>query len=167
MGLDSIRNLLTQEFPSTEFLPLENSTPAGFLVPPEMIHAVCSFLHSNENTYFDHLACLTAIDNGVEKHSMEVIYTLYSIPKNLHLTLKVILDRTKPIVDSISDIWGGANWHEREAFDLFGIQFTNHPDLRRILLPADWVGHPMRKDYKEDETYHGMTIVHPDKLANE
>ena len=167
MNLEAIHSLLQSEFPSTEFIALENSTPAGFLIPTENIHSVCAFLHANENTYFDHLACLTAIDSGVEENTMEVVYTLYSIPKNFHLTLKVVLDRPNPIVDSVSEIWGGANWHEREAFDLFGIQFTNHPDLRRILLPADWVGHPMRKDYKEDETYHGMTIEHPDKKVSE
>jgi len=162
--LKSIENLLRQEFSDIELTVLENSMPDGFLISFKNIHAICSFLHANENTYFDHLACLTAIDNGEEENSMEVIYTLYSIPKNIHLTLKVVLDRSNPVIDSISNIWGGANWHEREAFDLFGIQFTKHPDLRRILLPADWVGHPMRKDYKEDETYHGMTIEHPDKL---
>ena len=146
-----------------EFSFLENSTPGGFLIPSKSIHTVCSFLHSNETTYFDHLACLTGIDNGPGSNSMEVVYTLYSIPKGFHLTLKVVLNRENPMVDSVSDIWGGVNWHEREAFDLFGIQFANHPDQRRILLPADWVGHAMRKDYKEDEKYHGMTIEHSDK----
>ena len=161
--LSSIEDLLKVQFPSIEFISLENSTPEGFLVLPKVIHEVCSFLHSNENTYFDHLACLTGIDNGIEEDSMEIVYTLYSIPKDFHLTLKVMLERSNPIVDSVADIWQSANWHEREAFDLFGIKFTNHPDLRRILLPADWVGYPMRKDYKEDQTYHGMNIVHPDK----
>ena len=160
---DSIKNLLKQEFPSMEFSPLENCTPGGFLIPTPNIHEVCEFLHANENTYFDHLACLTAIDNGEEDNSMEVVYTLYSIPRDFHLTLKVIPKRSNPEVKSVSDVWRSANWHEREAFDLFGIKFTDHPDLRRILLPADWVGHPMRKDYKQDETYHGMTIEHPDK----
>ncbi len=97
---------------------------------------------------------------------MEVVYTLYSIPFDHHLTLKVILDRKDPRVDSVANIWRGANWHEREAYDLYGIVFNNHPDPRRILLPADWVGFPMRKDYEEDKTYHGMTIKHPDQLKN-
>ncbi len=89
---------------------------------------------------------------------------MYSIPKDKHLSVKVILDRVEPEIETVTNIWGGANWHEREAFDLYGIRFIGHPDLRRILLPADWVGYPMRKDYDEDNQYHGMTIKHPDQL---
>jgi NADH-quinone oxidoreductase subunit C len=159
--LDQIQLLIKDEL-HLEVSPLEHTTPAGFTIAPEHIHDVCQLLHGNAATYFDHLACLSGIDNGPEAGSMEVIYTLYSIPNDTHLTLKVLLDRSKPEVDSVADIWRGANWHEREAFDLFGITFSNHPDLRRILLPADWVGYPMRKDYVEDTTYHGLTIKHPD-----
>jgi NADH-quinone oxidoreductase subunit C len=74
------------------------------------------------------------------------------------LHLRVVLDREKPEVPSLSGIWKTADWHEREAYDFFGIQFTGHPNLTRILLPADWEGHPLRKDYVEQERYHGIKV---------
>ena len=159
--LDSIQKLIQVNL-GVELSILQNTTPGGFAVPTEKIHAVCELLHSHTTTYFDHLACLSGIDNGPEANTMEVVYTLYSIPNDFHLTLKTTLERANPAIDTVSDIWRGADWHEREAFDLFGILFNNHPDLRRILLPADWEGFPMRKDYEEDQSYHGLTIKHPD-----
>ena len=122
-------------------------------------------LYEHEKTYFDHLACLTAIDNGPTLNTLEVIYNLYSIPYNLPLMLKVEVQRNKaaeplPEIPSVSHIWASANWHEREAYDLMGIRFKNHPDLRRILLPADWEGHPLRKDYKLQERYHGVSVAY-------
>jgi NADH-quinone oxidoreductase subunit C len=94
---------------------------------------------------------------------MEVIYNLYSIPFEHSLMLKIIFPRNKedeplPVVPSVSAIWRTADWHEREAFDLVGISFSNHPDLRRILLPEDWVGYPLRKDYEAQEYYHGIQV---------
>ena len=120
--------------------------------------AVCDFLWRNPTTYFDSLSCVTAIDLGVDSGQMEVIYTLYSIPFHVTLHLRVVLDREKPEVPSLSGIWKTADWHEREAFDFFGIQFIGHPNLTRILLPADWEGHPLRKDYVEQERYHGIKV---------
>lgn len=89
---------------------------------------------------------------------MEVIYHLYSIPHDESLAIKVVLDRQAPIVESVVDIWATANWLERETYDLLGIRFSNHPDMRRILLPNDWEGHPLRKDYEAQEAYHGLTV---------
>jgi NADH-quinone oxidoreductase subunit C len=89
---------------------------------------------------------------------MEIAYNLYSIPFNQHLMLKVKLQREKPEIDSISHIWKTADWHEREIFDMYGIVFKNHPDLRRILMPADWVGHPLRKDYRHQEYYRNIKV---------
>jgi len=101
---------------------------------------------------------LTGLDNGVEKSTMEVLYHLYSIPYNHNIVMKVETDRGNPIVDTVSSVWRTADWHEREAYDMFGIKFNNHPDLRRILLPADWEGFPLRKDYQEQEYYHGIKV---------
>lgn len=89
---------------------------------------------------------------------MEVVYHLYSIPFNKALAVKIIVPRDHPEVPSVAHIWRTANWHEREAFDLLGIHFAGHPDLRRILLPADWEGHPLRKDYQEQSTYRGISV---------
>jgi len=124
---------------------------------------VAEFLHSHTDCYFDYLACVTAIDNGAEKNTLEVIYNLYSIPYDAKFCFKVKLDRNAegqpmPEIESVSHIWRTANWHEREIFDLYGIKFLNHPDLRRILMPADWEGHPLRKDYQLQKYYHQIKV---------
>lgn len=142
----------------------ESSQPQAFLVASDSIAAVCQELHSWDKTYFDQLSCLTALDNGAEAESMEVFYHLNSIPYKLQLTLKVVLPRNNikedplPEISTVSHIWRTADWHEREAYDLLGIRFTGHPDLRRILLPADWEGYPLRKDYQEQDYYHGIKV---------
>ena len=134
----------------------ENSSPKGIRIHADDLIAVCSVLHAHEESYFDMLPCITAIDNGPEKGTIEIAYNLYSIPYNYQLMLKVSLPRDGAEVESLASIWKTANWHEREIFDLFGVHFKNHPDLRRILLPADWDGHPLRKDYKVQEYYKGI-----------
>ncbi|RJE70596.1 NADH-quinone oxidoreductase subunit C [Reichenbachiella sp. MSK19-1] len=137
----------------------ENATPKALLIAPDYIKDVCLYLRDNDQSYFDMLSCLTAIDNGPEINTMEVVYNLYSIPLEQSLMLKVTLDRDKPEIDSMTELWKTADWHEREAYDLFGVQFVGHPDLRRILMPGDWQGHPMRKDYVEPEEYRGMKTI--------
>jgi len=128
-----------------------------FIVP------VCTTLKQNEKTWFDFLSCLSGVDYGVN-NGFGVVYHLASIPYKTQLTLKVRLDDTRnttgelPWVYSVSNVWRTADWHEREAYDLVGIFFRNHPDLRRILLPDDWQGYPLRKDYQDAETYHGIPI---------
>lgn len=132
--------------------PLMLVINAGELVP------VCELLFKNPEAYFDMLTCITGVDNGPEANTMEVIYHLYSIPFHQSLMLKVTLPRENPEAESVTTIWKSANWLEREVFDMFGIVFKNHPDLRRILMPADWKGYPLRKDYKHEETYRGIKI---------
>lgn len=165
MMFPQIKSLLEAEVPGAVVGEDFQSTPKALLIDKEHIHQTCKFLYSNEQTYFDQLACLTGLDNGTEAETMEVIYNLYSIPYNFQLMIKVILDRSEPEINTVSDIWRTANWHEREAFDLLGIKFLNHPDLRRILLPNDWIGHPLRKDYREQEEYHGMAVMYDRKSA--
>jgi len=160
MTFEHIKSLISEKLSDAVLGEDLNATPNALLIDKARIHEVCELLHADEKTYFDMLSCLTGIDNGLEKGSMEVVYNLYSIPFDLHLMLKVELDRENPEIDSVSDIWRTANWHERETYDLLGINFKNHPDLRRILLPTDWEGHPLRKDYSEQEKYHGMTVVY-------
>jgi NADH-quinone oxidoreductase subunit C len=148
-----------------EHLPLKhevkfdlNATPNAILLAPEDLLMVCSELYQNPSTYFDVLSCITGIDNGPEAGTMEVVYNLYAIPFNYHLMIKVMLPRDQPRVESVSSIWRTADWHEREAFDMYGIVFNNHPDLRRILMPADWEGYPLRKDYKHQEYYRDIKV---------
>ena len=136
----------------------EATIPKGFKIHPLDLKKVCFNLRQNPSTFFDMLSCLTGIDNGPEAGTMEVIYNLYSIPFNHHLMLKVTLPRDSPEVDSVEDIWRTADWHEREAYDMFGIKFKGHPDLRRILMPGDWEGFPLRKDYKQQEYYRDIKV---------
>ena len=136
----------------------EKATPKAIVVPASEIKGICTELYQNPSTYFDMLSCLTGIDNGTEANTIEVVYNLYSIPFNHHLMLKVILPRENPVIDSVSEIWRTANWHERETAEMFGIVFNGHPDLRKLLLPADWEGHPLRKDYQHQELYRDVKV---------
>src|SRR5690606_15411364 len=136
----------------------ESTTPKTVVVDAPSILKVCTTLQAEPSCYFDMLSCLTGLDNGPEAGTMEVIYNLYSIPFNTHLMLRVVVPRDNPEVPSVTKVYKTADWHEREAFDLFGIRFTGHPDLRRILLPADWEGYPLRKDYKHQEYYRGVKV---------
>ena len=116
-------------------------------VPPSKIHSLASQLREKEETLFDFLACITGVDYG---HDLGVIYHLRS---TIHQHMVVIksrtTDRENPLFDSVSDIWETANLQEREAFDLLGIKFANHPDLRRLFLNRSW-GFPLRKDFVDN-----------------
>jgi len=136
----------------------ENATPKAIRIDVRDLTAVAQNLKENSATYFDMLSCATGVDNGPDAATMEVIYNLYSIPFDHQLMVKVTVPRDRPEVDSVCHIWKTANWHEREIFDLYGIHFRNHPDLRRILLPADWEGHPLRKDYKHQDYYREVKV---------
>lgn len=136
----------------------EQATPKCIELKAQDLVACMAFLHETDGLYFDSLSCLTGLDNGVEASSMEVIYNLYSIPFDHHLMVKVSLEREKPSIDSLTGIWKTADWQEREVYDLYGIDFNNHPDLRRILLPDDWEGHPLKKDYEHQQYYRGVKV---------
>ncbi len=115
-------------------------------VPSGHIEGVCKYLKSNEN--FDLLADLCGCDRGPEEDPrFEVNYHLFSTVHHSRLRLKVLLPEDVPNVKTVTGIWKTANWHERETYDLLGIIFDEHPDLRRILLPSDFDGHALRKDY--------------------
>jgi NADH-quinone oxidoreductase subunit C len=134
------------------------SSPLTVQIDGTHLVKVCSILQADPTFYFDHLACITGLDNGEATGTLEVIYHLYSIPFHQSLALKVVLARNEAKIDSITSLWGGANWLEREVFDMFGIMFNNHPDLRRILMPADWEGYPLRKDFQHQETYRDIQV---------
>ncbi|MGK7390003.1 MAG: NADH-quinone oxidoreductase subunit C [Candidatus Cyclobacteriaceae bacterium M2_1C_046] len=161
MELTKIADIIKAEVPDVKLEVLENVQPGGLACVAEQLLKICDVLHKHSELYFDQLSCITAMDNGPEANTLEVIYNLSSIPYNYQLTLKVVLPRTEdplPEIPTLSGIWMTANWHEREIFDLMGINFTGHPDMRRLFLPADWKGHPLRKDYKDLETYHGIKV---------
>ncbi len=114
-------------------------------VAPEHIAAACRFLKDEHR--FNRLAAITAVDWWPAEPRFEVVYLLHSLPDNQRLRLKCRLRGDACVIDSVTGVWSAANWYEREVFDLFGITFSSHPDLRRILLPEGWDGHPLRKDY--------------------
>jgi NADH-quinone oxidoreductase subunit C len=114
-------------------------------IPPASIGGVCAYLKNEQK--FTRLSTITAVDWYPQEPRFEVVYHLHSPERNERLRLKCRLPGENPEIASVTAVWRGANWYERETFDLFGIQFRNHPDLRRIMLPEDWEGYPLRKDY--------------------
>jgi NADH-quinone oxidoreductase subunit C len=142
-------------------------------VAPQGLVEVCTYLRDDSELRLDMLNCITGVDyfepdpkkaakTGWEPH-MEVVYHLSSTVKKHSLVLKVMLPRWKdgiageiPEVPSVAGVWSTADWHEREVYDLSGIRFMGHPDLRRILCPEDWEGYPLRKDYEMPLEYHGI-----------
>jgi len=118
------------------------------VVPREKIVEICSFLKTAPGLEFNLLADLCGADRGPEEEPrFEVNYHLFSTTKYHRMRLKVLLNDEDTHVETVTTVWRTANWHERETFDLFGVIFDNHPDLRRILLPEDWEGHALRKDF--------------------
>jgi NADH-quinone oxidoreductase subunit C len=113
-------------------------------IAPAQIVDVCRVLKNTVG--FERLSAVTAVDWWPRAPRFEVVYLLHSIQKNARLRMNVRLAENEDI-DSVCSVWRGANWYEREVFDLFGIRFRNHPNLERIMMPADWEGHPLRKDY--------------------
>lgn len=158
MQFEKLKSTISDLLPTAIVGADETAFPKALWIHSNSILELCKVLHSNEKYYFDSLSCLTGLDNGEEEKSIEIVYNLYSIPHDLHLMLKVKLDRDGPEIDSVSEVWKAADWHEREVFDLLGVKFKNHPDLRRILLPDDWEGYPLRKDYVEQEKYHEVKV---------
>lgn len=118
------------------------------VVPREHITSVCSFLKTWPDGHFDFLADVCGADRGPEEEPrFEVNYHLFSTTKYHRVRLKVLLNEEDVHVSTVTGVWRTANWHERETYDLFGVVFDGHPDLRRILLPEDWQGHALRKDF--------------------
>lgn len=108
---------------------------------------VCRVLR--EEIGLEYLSCLSGVD-WIADGELEVVYCLASLSRPGKVTLRVRMPRDNPVTRSVVSLWASANWHEREAYDLFGIRFEGHPDLRRILLPEDWIGFPLRKDYRDE-----------------
>lgn len=142
-------------------------------VSPSSLVAVCEFLKAEPDLQFDMLNCISGVDYCEPdpkkaakvdwKPHMQVVYHLSSIAKKHTLVVKVMLPRWKndqagqlPEVPSVVNVWRAAEWHEREVYDLSGVWFVGNPDMRRILCPEDWVGHPLRRDYEFPLEYHGI-----------
>ncbi|KOH44836.1 NADH-quinone oxidoreductase subunit C [Sunxiuqinia dokdonensis] len=123
------------------------------VVKSEKLFEICHTLRDDDDFLFDYLMSLSGMDLN---ENLGVVYHLYSMKLKHKLVLKVMVPKTDPKTPSVERIWRTADWHEREAYDLMGIEFTGHHNLIRILCPYDWEGHPLRKDYQTPESYHGM-----------
>ncbi|HUV03652.1 MAG TPA: NADH-quinone oxidoreductase subunit C [Armatimonadota bacterium] len=146
LSSEQIEQAVRNRFPESVEETGEISGVPTLLVRADAILDICAFLKEEPGLSFDYLMSLTAVD---WPDRLDVVYHLYSILQKHYVTLKVRADRATPVVPSVTSVWKAANWQEREVYDMFGIRFEGHPDLRRILLEPDWEGFPLRKDYVE------------------
>ena len=147
MTNEALQNLISSWIPNLEFTE-EKSQFLNISVPPEQLHQLMTQLKKNSETNFDYLFCLSGMDWGA---ALGVVYHLESTIHRHQLVVKVKTeDRETPTFDSVWTIWRTAEFHEREVFDFFGIQFNNHPNLKRLFLTEDWDGFPLRKDYVDE-----------------
>ncbi|HLP15808.1 MAG TPA: NADH-quinone oxidoreductase subunit C [Bacteroidota bacterium] len=156
MTFQEIADLLQKKFGEAITLVKADAAVDPFItVSAASIKDIALYLREDESLAFDYLSCLSGVDR---KGTLEVVYHIASMTLRHKLVLKVSVPTDRPEVPSVESVWKSANWHEREAYDLLGIIFTDHPDLRRILLPYDWEGYPLRKDYEVPEFYNGMRV---------
>jgi NADH-quinone oxidoreductase subunit C len=157
MDIKEIYNILKSAFEEGIGEPVTDKPVDPYMIiNASSINAVCLFLRDEERLQFDYLNCLSGVD--YDKDNLAVVYHMSSFSLNHKLVIKVVVPKSEPKVPTVSDVWASAEWHEREAYDLIGLIFENHPDLRRILCPEDWEGHALRKDYKVPEFYNGMKV---------
>ena len=151
--VQKVSDSLVKKFPEA----LDGEQNSGWIqLKPENWFEIAKWLKDNPDLYFDSLQCNTGFDLG--EGLLESRYNFHSM-KHLHcVEIRIKVSVEKPDIPSVESIWRVADWFERETYDMFGINFTGHSDLRRILLPEDWEGWPLRKDYKEQETYHGIVV---------
>jgi NADH-quinone oxidoreductase subunit C len=114
-------------------------------IAPHKISSICGFLKYDQK--FVRLSSVTAVDRHPAEPRFEVVYHLHAVEQKQRVRLKCRVSGLDPVIESVTSVWRSANWYEREVFDLFGIQFLHHPNLTRIMMPDDWEGHPLRKDY--------------------
>jgi NADH-quinone oxidoreductase subunit C len=164
MTTSEIHELLKARFGDDVGPPSATKGDVWLPVKRERLAEVGRFLKETAGLDFDFCEDLTAVD-WPKRNVIEVVVHLLSYRHKHALKLKVEADRAAPVVPSLQPVWKTADWFEREVYDLFGVTFTGHPDLRRILLPDDWVGHPLRKDYQEAGGWHGIDNVRENPLV--
>lgn len=161
-----IENLIKDiqaKFGDSNIQVIEGAKQDTIVVNVAVLVELCQYLRDAKAYYFDFLSNITAVDYYPENR-FALVYNLASLPYQTQLTIRVELPVENreadnlPEVPTVSEVWRTADWHEREAFDLMGIYFKGHTDLRRILLPDDWEGFPLRKDYEDPESYHGIRV---------
>ncbi len=161
-----ISTKLKEKFPESTLEISEFRGELTIVVKKEDMVPLCTFLRDDPDFSFNFLSDLCGVDYLGRKPRFDVVYHLYSLDKNHRLRLKVKVEEGES-VPSVTSVWNTANWHEREVFDLFGITFDGHPDLSRILLPEDWEGYPLRKDFPltREEVMFSHNKNRPPKIA--
>jgi NADH-quinone oxidoreductase subunit C len=140
--------LVEEKFPEEVVEVVEFRGDTTIEVKPERIVEIMTALRDGHDTGFKYLSMIAGMDYSPASPRFGVVYNLYSHKHHNRITLKTRLaDDLAPAIDSVAQVWATAIWHEREAFDMMGIRFNGHPNLKRILMPEDWLGHPQRKDY--------------------
>ena len=148
-----IGKLIQQKFPNS----LSDSLNEEFIgIKREKWIAIAEYIKSNSDIYIDSLQCITGIDLG--DNILQSRYNFHSMRHGTLIEIRISVTRDSPNIPSIEKIWRIGDWFERETYDMYGIIFDGHRDLRRMLLPEDWEGYPLRKDYEEQETYHGIVV---------
>lgn len=156
MQVQEIFEKLKEEFgDNIKELVIQEKTDPYINIEPAKIFDVCLYLRDDETLLFDYLMCLSGVDAG---DNLIVVYHLYSTIYKHIIVLKVTVPKENPLIPTVERVWRSADWHEREAYDMFGIIFEGHHNLIRILCPYDWEGYPLRKDYKTPEEYHGIKV---------
>ena len=156
MNAQEIYSALEKQFPGKVSDFKGDVFDPWLLVERSSIVEVCTFLRDGASLDFHVLSDLTAID-WPKDEKIQIVYHLFSYTHNHQIVLKVDLPRANPRIATVEGVWKVANWFEREIYDLFGVIFDGHSDLRRIMLPEDWTGYPLRKDYVEQEEYDGIS----------
>jgi NADH-quinone oxidoreductase subunit C len=142
-----IKSKITDNFPNYQIEFSEYLDEFCLKVKKENILEICSFLKNDEELKFVLSEDITAVDWATRKNRFTVVYHIFSLKNNFRLKLKADVDESDCSIDSVSSVWGAANWQERECYDMYGIIFNNHPDLRRMYMPEDFEYHPLRKDF--------------------
>jgi NADH-quinone oxidoreductase subunit C len=138
---------LKEKFPGYKIEPVEYMGELTTVIDKEKVVEVCSFLKSDPQLEFLFCEDVTAIDWARRVNRFTVVYHIFSLKNKFRLRLKADVDESDPRIDSVTSVWKTANWHERETFDMYGISFNNHPDLRRMYMPEDFEYYPLRKDF--------------------
>jgi len=144
---EKILNKLNEKFPGEKFEAVEFRDELSISVNPQKIVEVCLLLKEDSELQFKQCTDVTAIDWAERKNRFTVVYNLYSFQNSFRLRLKANLPDNECAIDSVSSVWKSADWYEREAYDMYGIIFKNHPDLRRMYMPEEFEYHPLRKDF--------------------
>ena len=152
---EHIAELLIQQFPDD--INKELSSNEHIQIQPKNWLVISTYLRDDPACLFDSLQCITGVDLG-EESDLEVRYNLHSMTHRHAVEIRISCPRNKAKVPSVESIWRIGDWFERETYDMYGIEFEGHRDLTRILLPEDWEGWPLRKDYEAQETYHGIVV---------